>query len=221
MAEGPSREIEGGVEGRGCGHAARLERGDGQTAEGLLRWEAVANGEPGAPKGRELEFAELLSYLKRRRVRNVVWLTADVQPAAPLRSEPGRVPGLRRVPGVRLAASDPTRWMAPSGPQVVFFKAPRPGRVNLSPYAGLQFFGEVNVDAHSFDMTVELRDLEGLSVFSKTLRRASAEPPGHSYAQRQRPAAQRFGHGRATAAHTTDGSRNAGVVASPPPSVRH
>jgi alkaline phosphatase D len=55
-----------------------LNVGDGSTAEGFPRWEAVANGEPGSAKGRELEFAELLSYLKRRRVRNVVWLTADV-----------------------------------------------------------------------------------------------------------------------------------------------
>ena len=49
-----------------------LNVGDGPN------WEAVANGEAGAAKGRELELAELLSYLKRREVRNVVWLTADV-----------------------------------------------------------------------------------------------------------------------------------------------
>ena len=55
-----------------------LNIGDGSTAEGLPRWEAIANGEPGSPKGRELEFVELLSFLKRQRVRNVVWLTADV-----------------------------------------------------------------------------------------------------------------------------------------------
>jgi alkaline phosphatase D len=28
--------------------------------------------------GRELEFAELLSFIKRANVRNTVWLTADV-----------------------------------------------------------------------------------------------------------------------------------------------
>jgi alkaline phosphatase D len=51
---------------------------DGRTPDGQPRWEAVANGESGAAKGRELEFAELLSHLERRHVRNVVWLTADV-----------------------------------------------------------------------------------------------------------------------------------------------
>ena len=55
------------------------------------------------------------------------------------------------------------------GPQVVFQKAPPPGQVNLSPYAGLQFFGEVNIDARSGDMTVDLRDIDGSSVFSRTL----------------------------------------------------
>jgi alkaline phosphatase D len=55
-----------------------LNVGDGMTPDGQLRWEAVANGEAGAAKGRELEIAELLAYLRRRRVQNVVWVTADV-----------------------------------------------------------------------------------------------------------------------------------------------
>lgn len=56
-----------------------LNVGDGTTAAGQARWEAVANGDPGAPRGRELEFAELFSHLKRERVRNVVWLTVDLR----------------------------------------------------------------------------------------------------------------------------------------------
>ncbi|MGQ4827774.1 alkaline phosphatase D family protein, partial [Enterococcus faecalis] len=38
--------------------------------------EAVAQGENGAPLGRELEIADLLSFIKREGVRNTVWLTA-------------------------------------------------------------------------------------------------------------------------------------------------
>ena len=53
---------------------------------------------------------------------------------------------------------------------MVFFKAPPPGQANLSPFSGLQFFGEVNIDARSGDMTVDLRDINGVSVFSKTLQ---------------------------------------------------
>jgi phosphodiesterase/alkaline phosphatase D-like protein len=36
--------------------------------------------------------------------------------------------------------------------------------------AGLQFFGEVNIQSHSADLTVDLRDINGMSVFSKTLQ---------------------------------------------------
>ena len=46
---------------------------DGDTA-----WEAVANGVPGPPSGRESEIAGVLAGIRRRRVRNVVWVTADV-----------------------------------------------------------------------------------------------------------------------------------------------
>jgi alkaline phosphatase D len=53
---------------------------------------------------------------------------------------------------------------------LVFFKAPPPGSSNLSPFSGLQFFGEVNIDAQTGDMTVDLRDITGISVFSKTLQ---------------------------------------------------
>jgi alkaline phosphatase D len=56
------------------------------------------------------------------------------------------------------------------GPQVVFVKAPPPGQANLSPYSGLQFFGEVNIRAHSAEMIVDFRDINGLSVFNKTLQ---------------------------------------------------
>jgi len=55
------------------------------------------------------------------------------------------------------------------GLQVVFTKAPPAGQVNLSPYAGLQFFGEVNIDKSSRAMTVDLKDIDGATVFSKTL----------------------------------------------------
>jgi len=52
----------------------------------------------------------------------------------------------------------------------VFVKTPPPGRVNLSPYSGLQFFGEVNIASQSEEMTVDLRDMNGVSVFSRTLQ---------------------------------------------------
>ena len=150
---------------------------DGTTAEGLARWEAVANGEPGAAKGRELEFVELLSYLKRRRVRNVVWLTADVHYCAAHYYDPSKA-AFRDFDGfwefvsgpLNAGSFGPNTLDGTFGPQVVFVKAPPAGQANLSPLSGLQFFGEVNVQAHSGDMVVDLRDLNGASVFSKTLQ---------------------------------------------------
>jgi alkaline phosphatase D len=154
-----------------------LNIGDGRTAEGLARWEAVANGESGSPKGRELEFVELLNFLKRRRVRNVVWLTADVHYCAAHYYNPAFA-AFRDFDGfwefvagpLNAGTFGPGTLDGTFGPQVVFFKAPPAGRSNLSPMSGLQFFGEVNIDAQSRNMTVDLRDLNGLSVFSKTLQ---------------------------------------------------
>jgi alkaline phosphatase D len=140
-------------------------------------WEAVANGEPGTAKGRELEFAELLSYLKRRRVHNVVWLTADVHYCAAHYYNPAMAT-FRDFDGfwefvsgpLNAGAFGPNTLDGTFGPQVVFSKTPPAGQVNLSPYSGLQFFGEVNVYAYSAELTVDLRDIHGVSVFSKTLQ---------------------------------------------------
>src|SRR5262245_44581095 len=92
-----------------------------------------------------------------------------------LRSGESGVPGLdgfwEFVAGPLNAGSfGPNALDGTFGPQVVFFKAPPPGRSNLSPLSGLQFFGEVNIDAQNGDLTVDLRDLYGTSVFSRTLQ---------------------------------------------------
>jgi alkaline phosphatase D len=51
---------------------------------------------------------------------------------------------------------------------VVFEKAP-PAQ-NASPFAGFQFFGEVNIDGQTGEMSVVLRDLDGVSVFEQKLQ---------------------------------------------------
>ncbi|MEO7273773.1 MAG: alkaline phosphatase D family protein [Vicinamibacterales bacterium] len=149
---------------------------DGTTSEGLARWEAVANGDSGAAKGRELEFVELLAHLKRQRVRNVVWLTADVHYCAAHHYDPARAafrgfdPFWEFVAGPLNAGTfGPNALDGTFGPQVVFAKTPPAGLSNLSPYSGYQFFGEVNIDAQTRQLTVDLRDLNGVSVFSKSL----------------------------------------------------
>lgn len=56
------------------------------------------------------------------------------------------------------------------GPQIVFTKAPPTGHFNLSPYAGLQFFGEVNIDKKSRTLTVNLKEIDGDIVFTQMLQ---------------------------------------------------
>jgi alkaline phosphatase D len=54
--------------------------GDGERS-GVPLYEAWANGD-GPPRGRELELARLLSFIKHRRSQTAVWITADVHYAA-------------------------------------------------------------------------------------------------------------------------------------------
>lgn len=153
-----------------------LNIGDGMDAQGNPRWEAIANGNNGPAAGRELEIARLLSFIKHEHINNIVWLTADVHYAAAHFYDPtkaqtkGFSPFWEFVAGPLNAGSfGPNSTDDTFGPQVVFVKAPPAGQVNLSPYAGLQFFGEVNIDRKSRALTVDLKDIEGTTVFSKTL----------------------------------------------------
>jgi alkaline phosphatase D len=153
-----------------------LNVGDGRNAANVPRWEAIANGNNTGPLGRELEIAELLSFIRHQRVRNTVWLTADVHYCAAHYYEPQRAAfsdfdGFWEFVGGPLNAGTfgPGTLDGTFGPQVVFFKAPPTGQANLSPLSGLQFFGEVNIDAQSASMTVDFRDLNGVSIFSRSL----------------------------------------------------
>jgi alkaline phosphatase D len=153
-----------------------LNIGDGMDAQGNPRWEAIANGNNGPAAGRELEIARLLSFIKHKHINNIVWLTADVHYAAAHFYDPTKAqtkdfsPFWEFVAGPLNAGSfGPNSTDNTFGPQVVFVKAPPAGRANLSPYAGLQFFGEVNIDRKSRALTVDLKDIEGTTVFSKTL----------------------------------------------------
>ncbi len=153
-----------------------LNIGDGQLADGTPRWEAIANGNHGPAAGRELEIARLLKFIKDERIKNIVWLTADVHYAAAHFYDPAKaaskdfLPFWEFVSGPLNAGSfGPNSTDGTFGPQVVFSKAPPAGQANLSPYTGLQFFGQVDIDQRSRAMTVQLKDLNGAVVFSKTL----------------------------------------------------
>ena len=76
--------------------------------DGKPNFEAVAQGDPGAPLGRELQIAELLRYIKHRRITGTVWLTADVHYTSAQHYAPvaGGLQGLRAVLGVRLGPAE-------------------------------------------------------------------------------------------------------------------
>jgi alkaline phosphatase D len=148
-----------------------------QVPDGSTRWEAIANGNNGPALGRELEIADLLRFVKRKQICNVVWLTADVHYCAAHYYDPGKAqftdfdPFWEFVSGPLNAGSfGPNALDATFGPQVVFSKAPPAGGpVNLPPSAGLQFFGQVDIDSRSKDMVVALKDIDGNEVFSQRL----------------------------------------------------
>lgn len=139
-------------------------------------WEAVANGEDGRPKGRELEIADILGHVRRRDVENVVWITADVHYAAAHRYHPNRAafqdfkPFWEFVAGpINSGTFGPSPLDMTFGPKAAFVKAPPEGQSNLSPLDGLQFFGHAAIDGKSGVLTVSLRNIEGETVYSVDL----------------------------------------------------
>ena len=152
---------------------------------GLIVWddfraqrgaEAVAQGDDGPPLGRELEIAGLLRFIRDNDIANVVWLTADVHYTAAHRYDPNLAqlqefaPFWEFVSGPLNAGTfGPNQLDATFGPQVVFQKAPPAGQFNLPPSAGLQFFGQVDIDGTTEVMTVTLKDLAGASLFTQEL----------------------------------------------------
>lgn len=164
-----------------------LNIADGVDKAGKPRWEAIANGDNGVAAGRELELARLFATIKNEQIKNIVWLTADVHYAAAHYYDPTKAKSNDLLPFWEFVSGPlnggsfgPNTTDGTFGPQVVFSKAPPAGQVNLSPYAGLQFFGEVNIDRNSKAMTVALKDLNGATVFTKLLA-AEAEHDRHEY----------------------------------------
>jgi len=138
------------------------------------RIEAVANGLPGVPQGRESEIAWVLRELKRRRVRNVVWLTADVHYCAAHHYDPARAtlpdfdPFWELVAGpINAGTFGPGQLDPTFGPRVAFSKvADFP---NQSPLDGNQFFGHVRIDPRTQVFEASLRDSFGAVLWSQDI----------------------------------------------------
>lgn len=145
------------------------------VADGTANFEAVAQGDPGAPLGRELQIAELLRYIKHRRITGTVWLTADVHHTSAQHYDPSRAafkdfaPFWEFISGPLAAGGFPANALdATFGPERVFVRAPE--RANVSPMESPQYFGEVDIDGGSGELTVRLRAEGGTVLFSKVLQ---------------------------------------------------
>ena len=146
------------------------------VGDGDNRYEAVANGDPGAPLGRELEIADLLRYIKRERIRNVVWITADVHYCAAHEYHPTRAqftefdPFWEFVAGPLHAGTfGPNTLDATFGPEAKFVGIPKGMKGNRPPSDGYQFFGTLTASAKTRSLTVKLHNLAGDILYTNEL----------------------------------------------------
>ncbi len=157
---------------------------------GLIVWdnskdkkgaEAIANGDHGPARGRELEIADLLKFIKSEKIRNTVWLTADVHYTAAHYYNPEAAqfkdfePFWEFVSGPLHAGTfGPGELDMTFGPEAKYVKAPTAEQgQNLPPSAGLQFFGLVDIDGGSEQMTVRL-----MNRANQELYRIALDPQG-------------------------------------------
>ncbi len=139
--------------------------------------EAVAQGMDGPPRGREIEVADLLAFIKHAGIRNTVWLTADVHYTAAHYYDPNKAvfqdfePFWEFVSGPIHAGSFPRGELDNTfGPQLMYAKAPTKEQgVNQSPATEFQFFGHVAIEGESGVMTVTLKDIGDRALWSTRL----------------------------------------------------
>jgi alkaline phosphatase D len=140
---------------------------DGVDTQKRPQYENSSNGD-GPPLGRELEIAGLLTFMRKNRIRNVVWLTTDVHYTAAHFYDPAKAqftdfdPFWEFVSGPLNAGTfGPNASDNTFGIQVVYQKVPTGPDPDRSPLAGMQFFGEISIEAKTRLLTANLHDLSG------------------------------------------------------------
>ncbi|MRG95792.1 alkaline phosphatase D family protein [Polyangium spumosum] len=128
--------------------------------------EGFANGE-GPPLGRELEIASILSFLQEQKIKNVLWVTADVHYAAAHHYHPSRAKFARFDPFWEFVAGPlhamtfgPAPLDETFGPEVKFQNR-RPGDPPVGPEGGKQSFGMLAIDGKSGRLRASLHDGDG------------------------------------------------------------
>ena len=138
--------------------------------------EAVANGDNTAARGREIEIAHLLRVLKERRVRNVVWITADVHYCAAQHYDPARAASKdfdsfwEFIAGPAHAGTfAPGILDGTFGPEVKFTGTPAGLKPNRPPGPETQFFGLLESEPRTRTLTVALVNTAGQRIFTQQL----------------------------------------------------
>jgi alkaline phosphatase D len=135
-------------------------------------FESWSNGDDGPPKGRELELADLLSFVKTNGIKNLVWVTADVHYAAAFRYAPERAafsdfdPFWEFVAGPINAGTFPRGQLDRTfGPDARFWGVPEGLKPNRSPLDGYQFFGLGRLEPQTETLTISLHDIAGTELY--------------------------------------------------------
>jgi alkaline phosphatase D len=140
---------------------------------GVISADAVALGD-GPPRGREIEVADLLSFIKHAGVHNTVWITADMHYTAAIYYDPNRAvfqdfdPFWEFISGPLHAGTwGPGEVDNTFGARAVYQKGcSREQGENLAPCFGLQFFGHVAIDGATEGMTVTLKDVDNQDLWA-------------------------------------------------------
>src|SRR5262245_60432048 len=139
-------------------------------------FENCANGN-GPALGRELEIADLLQFIKRRKIKNVVWITADVHYSAAHYYDPAKAqfsdfnPFWEFVSGpLHAGTSGPGKLDDTFGPQLKYISVPEGLKSNRPPTEGLQFFGVLKINGRSDVLSASLIDITGKKLFQVDLQ---------------------------------------------------
>jgi alkaline phosphatase D len=149
----------------------------------------IASNSPDArtPLGRATEIADLLSFMQRADIRNVVWITADLHYTAAHYYDPNYAvfqdfePFWEFVSGpIHAGTWTPCDLDKTFGPRVVHQSAASPEQGdNLAPCFGLQFFGHIAIDGATGVLTVTLKDVEDRTLWSTYIEPKSDQSKWH------------------------------------------
>ena len=136
------------------------------SKDGKTDYEAWANGDKGRPLGRELEVANLLSFIKSNQIKNTLWITADVHYPANLHYHPDRAafkdfdPFWEFISGpLHAGGFGPSALDMTFGPEYRFKKPP--DKSGDGPGHGFGAFGVIRIDARTKSLRVTQHNIDG------------------------------------------------------------